>query len=1041
MFEEARWMRNGIAVFTAMVVMLQAAGVQGAVPPGGGVLRVEMGEGPSPVSVKTAPQKIAPGVSFRTGPKEALELLLPDGTSLLLGGSSEITVERFVESAGTAGGAVTIRLSGGRLRVAGGSISRGGTLEVLTADSRVTIENASAGIVLIPGGTRVSFLSGDAVRVVTGGKSEVLLSRPGFEVASSGGTLSNPARTSREVLMGDASEFNPGLKGNLAKPGDSGRGGGETEQTITLASRARDEGTFQLPLPTGVSNPGGGSSSPPDTLPVPAGPIPPAPPAPPDPFAPPSRPGAIDQALGDGSGFGPGTNLGVPNVGGDQGSVSASLSRNITQNRIPIAVPNPDPATIPPDDTLRLPGPTTNRLFKTTGLLTGDFPGSSVVIASDGSFAARNPNRNTPGANLNLEYVFLATPSALAIAAVGDEAGVDWLGANGTIDAPFLLRLNRAEGTPSLRLGLDGRFSDPYFDTPVIEPPGTNDQRGSILDRVTEDDLGQITRIDGTVYKLLQAGFVTATAGNPTGSRAADNFFFLEARPAEAQLDPFGVPTGAFDFRSDRPERFIFAAGDVDGTPNTAFAVHHFFLSAGSEGYGQKSPARAVASGIRAFLRNETALGLTLADTGVLVAGRGAGSIGNEQNALLHADFALAGSGATQRSTISLTIGNVNYITQTDGSRDAIVEGRTVGSSHDNTRRSEGKAEGATLLTSPLFSTAAGGGNPDVRMSGRAGYLVLENFNPAAAVSDDNAGGEAPLNGPEVNYAMLRLATATGTSSIQGGRTSDGLNGYVAGLVEVQTGSGIGIAQLDSGDTAQGLTLQTDAANNRVAASASLITTGAAQSITLGGLTGEESKGESAFIDNDRFAARDAGGNVALVNGELVRAGLPAEVQAQIANYQHLQWGFFFGDVVATPGSREHAHLSTWIAGKVPNAGDLPTSGTATYGGHAIGNVYNNGSLYTAVGSYQNSWDFGKRQGSVTMNFDNATYSGTTVLTNGTADFSGRVDSTNRVGGVFGTFVQGGSDPAAAQMGRFSINETSGDPYRASGTFGAEKKP
>ena len=1020
------------AVCAALAVMAAPFGTSAhaAIQSNSAVLVVQAGTAALPANVRASHRHVAAGDSFSTRANESLEVLLPDGTSLLLGPSTTVTVQEYVyDDARTPGGRLILQLHHGRMRISGGAISATGVTRVLTSAGEVNLSNASASLTLEGGRMRVGLLSGDQVRV-TQGAASATLARPGFEVIAAGGNVSAPIRSAAETLIADAYAVNPGLARSSALNSETGSNTGSSAQLASLGSGASNQASFEQPLPSS----GGGDTGTTPTPPAPPGATPtPIPPAP-------GRPGTIDQALGNGNGFGPGGNLGAPSVGGDQGSVSASLGRNITQNRIPEAA---TPPTVPPTDALRTQSPTTNRLFKASGSLVGDLPGSSVTVVSDQFENGNNPNPDNATTRANLQYTFLQSPSALAIDRVGDEAGIDWLGANGTSNAPFLLRRNRPSG-PSLQLAADGVFSNAYFDTPQIDeegPPATADQRGSVLDRVIRNPSNQITRMDGTVYRLLQTGF-----GTP-GARADDNFFFLDARPAQAQLGPDSLPTGVFTLQSDRPERFIFATGDVDGegnSPNTNFAVQHFFLSAGFDGYSEKAANRGVASGMRAFLRNETALGLTLSDTGVLVAGRGAGAVGDEQNALLHADFGLSGSGDSQKSTISVTIGDVQYTTRTaTDPRDAIVSGdRTIGSSQDNTVRTGGQARAATLIGSPLFSTAAGGGNPDVNMSGRAGYFVFENFDPTAAISASNAGTEKPLDagGTTVNYAMLRLATATGNVTATP-RTTDTFNGFIAGVAEYQNGGNIGVVQLDSGDTAAGFSLQTNATNNRAAASASLLTTtGTPTALTLGGLTGNATKGQSAFIDDKRFAARDANGNVALVSGDLVKAGLPASMQSQIANYQHLQWGFFFGDVVTTAGAREHAHLASWIAGKVPNAADLPITGTATYGGHAIGNVYSNGSIYTAVGSYANAWNFASRQGNVTMNFDNATYTGTTALATGSASFSGQINGSNRTGAVFGSFVQGGADPAAAQMGRFSINETSSAPYRASGTFGAEKQ-
>jgi hypothetical protein len=235
------------------------------------------------------------------------------------------------------------------------------------------------------------------------------------------------------------------------------------------------------------------------------------------------------------------------------------------------------------------------------------------------------------------------------------------------------------------------------------------------------------------------------------------------------------------------------------------------------------------------------------------------------------------------------------------------------------------------------------------------------------------------------------------------------------------------------------LQIQTNSDTNRVAAQVSFFNH---PELTFGGLTGEDSKGASAFVDDNRFAVRtedNQNAEVVLLSVDLVKAGLPADMQAPIREYQHLKWGFFFGDTVSTEGSREHVHLGSWAAGQIADPSDFPSTGTATYSGHAIGNVFNNGNVYTSVGTYNNAWNFGARTGTVEMNFDGANLTGQTQLRNNSVVFDGVLNADQRIGGIQGNFVQGGGDPAVGVVGRFSIQESSGQVYRASGTFAAEK--
>jgi hypothetical protein len=216
----------------------------------------------------------------------------------------------------------------------------------------------------------------------------------------------------------------------------------------------------------------------------------------------------------------------------------------------------------------------------------------------------------------------------------------------------------------------------------------------------------------------------------------------------------------------------------------------------------------------------------------------------------------------------------------------------------------------------------------------------------------------------------------------------------MGGLAEFENGNIIGLTQIDNGDTPDNVTIQTSPTNNTVKAEFKLRGQVENQFTTfnLGGLNVD---GTSAFVDDNRFAARSInnGAEVAMVTADLFRdanGNLPASLNlppspdrpngTSIPQYEHLKWGFFFGDTKTAAGAREHVHLGTWIAGKIPTGDSLGLRGTATYTGHSIGNVFNNGSLYTAVGSFKNEWDFEKRTGTVDMNFDKTAYTGTTKI-------------------------------------------------------------
>jgi hypothetical protein len=148
------------------------------------------------------------------------------------------------------------------------------------------------------------------------------------------------------------------------------------------------------------------------------------------------------------------------------------------------------------------------------------------------------------------------------------------------------------------------------------------------------------------------------------------------------------------------------------------------------------------------------------------------------------------------------------------------------------------------------------------------------------------------------------------------------------------------------------------------------------------------------------------------------------------------------GRSLARAGEYDRVHIGTWVAGTQPDLVDIPLSGTATYTGHAIGNVSNNGASYVAVGEFRQVWNSGTRAGAVNIdNLDGGNYSGFTGAPGNGRDFSGTISGIGgtgigRSGNVDGTFYASPTSPVAGQGGSFAIN---GANYSASGTFAAQK--
>jgi hypothetical protein len=1060
------------------------------------ILNVQPGPGGKP-TIRSVTKETVTGDRFETHEKEIQQVLLSDGTSLTLGPGSALVIESFTYDPQTQSGQLNVRLERGQFRVVGGLLNNTGNIAIQTPSGKLDLDNASAFVeVQSNGATRASLLHGKSLKMTTNGKSETV-ERPAFEVVSAGANqpIKSPSHQDPKMVAADALALNS--QSLLDEQGGGGVGDPGGQGTAVLASLSATGS--ERPFNTGLTinnNPdtGNGSTTPPgngSTTPPGNGSTTP----PGNGGGPFQRPGKINTGLNSSDGFGTGPEANAPNISTDQPSQKNNDRRSLAQVRENATVDaNGDNFS----EKTRERGRTTNRLFNSVGNMAkpattvsrdpftqvlGDQKPMPLGDNADPSDSPDVPiEKKAP--DTKLQYVFF------------NDVGFDRLGLSLAIDG--------------VGINLDGaHVRDPrgdFFEVVApflllgIQLPQPNkifkkDIKTMVGDQNFVTDMGSIFK-EATHFEILQAGFSQEVVEVDDDNiplvnvkRDADNFLLVEVRPGE-------IVGGEPELDLTRTERYLFATGDVDGgrllvdgkpNPNfkSEFSVDRYFISPGLAGFEDGfttdaagkvvSTGNTVASSIRTFLRNETKLGMPLTDTGLYVINPKSSDPESDAT-LLHADFGLDGNGASQKSTISVTLGKVDYklvvgcpsndgcdTTNPPKSYEAVISGRTIGSSRDNTDRNAqtGLANASILFSSRLDSTAAGGGNPLLPVQGRAGYFVLENVdpdNPDFTIGDPNSGGfEKPLDTSggksDIQYAYLRLATATGSSQPTL-RSELTLNGWMGGLAEFQNGGNIGIAQIDSGETPDNIKIQTSPTNNTVAANFTLQGQIENQFTTfnLGGLN---VNGTSAFADDNRFAARSTnnGSEVAMVTADLFRDAttgtLPASLNlpdgSSIQKYEHLKWGFFFGDTKTNAGAREHVNLGTWIAGKILDVDQVKAlRGQASYTGHSIGNVFNNGSLYTAVGSFTNQWDFNKRTGEVQMKFDQIAYTGKTAIKNNSNTFTGNLSATStpaRSGGLQGSFVAPANPTPAAVMGNFAIAEQPGNAtYRAAGTFGAERK-
>jgi hypothetical protein len=170
---------------------------------------------------------------------------------------------------------------------------------------------------------------------------------------------------------------------------------------------------------------------------------------------------------------------------------------------------------------------------------------------------------------------------------------------------------------------------------------------------------------------------------------------------------------------------------------------------------------------------------------------------------------------------------------------------------------------------------------------------------------------------------------------------------------------------------------------------------------------------------------------------------------------EYTKWGFWSANMgrytgVGTQVESERGNLLLWVAGQLAGPSSIPTSGIATYNGHAIANIYENLGTryqYIAAGNFSSTVNFGTRTNSLTIsNLDGLTYNGVGSINPTTGVFQGTISSgpAGAYGTVSGPLVgafygSGATTPqeVAGQFNTFSsaTDGGGGNRYFASGIF------
>jgi hypothetical protein len=405
----------------------------------------------------------------------------------------------------------------------------------------------------------------------------------------------------------------------------------------------------------------------------------------------------------------------------------------------------------------------------------------------------------------------------------------------------------------------------------------------------------------------------------------------------------------------------------------------------------------------------------------------------------MQASLAINGQGASQQSMISVTAGMFGSNGQ--------FNGQMVGSSMQS---ANGRP---TALNANVSSAVDGNGNSLYGGNNSLSGFVL-NQTPAAT--------QTPLGGSPTQYGFtepaLPIQTPTGVGA---SRTTQALSGSFGGLMFTT-------AQPTPYIVTGGTLISTDAQNNRVQATLNgnaLPTQSAgvsAMTMQYGSLSG--AAGSQAFVDNNNYSALQSAVNPQqiTINGTTSQpsaqtyfvssgaAGAPTSILPPGVSYcqcQYLQWGYWGGALTtpatgAGPTRVDAGNINTWVAGVQTPISDINSlisqSASASYAGHSIGSVFNNGASYVAAGGFNANYNFGTQTGTFAINnFDGHSFSASGRVPLVGANYSFGVNQNGMQGAVNGAFY----GPMAANTGgNFAVQSTVGPAYMASGIYAGAKQ-
>lgn len=379
----------------------------------------------------------------------------------------------------------------------------------------------------------------------------------------------------------------------------------------------------------------------------------------------------------------------------------------------------------------------------------------------------------------------------------------------------------------------------------------------------------------------------------------------------------------------------------------------------------------------------------------------------------LQASLVISGTGAGQTSAINVLSGGFKLQSGGYG-----LVASTAGSSRSD---ATGVADHGQGLAASIGSKAG----KDHFLGADGEYLVIA----SGSMGTREFGEDAPEFG---GYEQVHVASRDDSVSIGGqkGLSGQTMQGFTSGIVEEFGGE-------------------------RLFAGRVTITPNAATGAFEGRFTsngGDEyadfysDEANSTYLSDQLMAATNQEQGSYMVSS----AAVPAKIfsggtSSQICNAcDFMTWGWWGRNSVGEVNYK--VHLGNWIIGVRPETMDIPTSGSASYAGNAVGTVVSGGNQYIATGQMASTMNFGSRTGTVSVTgFDGRDFSTNVSFDNAgapkatfTGSSSGSIDMS-----VSGAFAQGPGgvdmppDPVKGIMGNFTANDNAG--WSSTGIFAGSR--